>query len=162
MTLDAVLLAKLAERPPGGGRHTISGSDEESGWAGTIEFDHIDQVGCLTWEVRVQRKAPDFPAKEADLRNWAERVACRTTGLLETLKVLEVDANRFEALLRSEAPACRGEDRFYYEVHLKGICGATLRRYRAGINGKSQREQVAFALTHETLAKLVTDLTADK
>jgi hypothetical protein len=162
MKLNEVLLAKRAERPPGKGRQTLTGTDDSSGWAAAVEVDHIDQVGCLVWEMRVQRTPADSPAQEADLRNWAERVAGRTTGLLEDLKVLEVDANRNEALLRSDAPACRGEERYFYEIHLKGTESATLRRYRAASLGKSQLEQVAFSLTHETLAKLVTDLTADK
>jgi hypothetical protein len=88
-------------------------------------------------------------------------VADRATGLLEDLKVVEVDRPRGQALLRSEAPVSRGEDLFYYEVLLTATGAANLRRYSAPNQGPGKREQVAFALTHEALAKLSRDLTAE-
>jgi hypothetical protein len=81
--------------------------------------------------------------------------------LLETLKVVEVDRNRHEAVLRSEGPVQRANDLFYYEVHLQGTGAATVRRYRAFREGHGRREQIGFALTHEALAKLTADLTAE-
>src|SRR5262249_22519771 len=95
------------------------------------------------------------------LSAWAERVAGRVTGLLEPLKVVEVDAERGEALLRSDQPTQRGEKLFYYEVLLQNTTAASVRRYRA-LPGNGRREQVAFALTKEALAKFVADLAADQ
>jgi hypothetical protein len=48
-------------------------------------------------------------------------------------------------------------DLFYYEVLLKGIRAASVRRYQASRDG-GHRAQVPFVLTHEVLAKFVGDL----
>ena len=95
----------------------------------------------------------------ADLKTRAERLAGRATGLMEPLRLIEVDAGRNVALLRSAAPQQRGDDLFYYEVLLQEG-GAGVRRYQASTQGGA-RQQVAFPLTHEALAKLAADLTAD-
>ena len=79
---------------------------------------------------------------------------------METLRLVEVDAPANAALLRSEQPGQLGEDRFYYEVLVHGDGGSVVRRYRTPQAGQPRRQQVAFTLTHETLAKLVRDLTA--
>jgi hypothetical protein len=124
----------------------------------TLTADRADQLGCLVWELELRKNVPaasDFAALQA----WAARVAERATGLLELLKVVEVDAARAEALLRSESPVSRGEQVKYYEVVLAGSGNALLRRYQAPRQGTGKREQVAFALTHEALAKLAFDLT---
>ena len=85
----------------------------------------------------------------------------RVTGLLEPLKLIEVDATRSEAVLRSETPATRGTSVEYYEVLLRGQQAATLKRYKAPQSGGGKRRTVPFALTHEAIAKLAGDLTAD-
>ena len=46
----------------------------------------------------------------------------------------------------------------YYEVHLRGLTHATVRRFQANRAAGTRREQVAFALTHEVLAKLAGDI----
>jgi hypothetical protein len=84
-------------------------------------------------------------------------VALRATGLLEPLRVIEVDAGRNEAVLRSTAPARKGERVAYYEVRLYGLDRAVVHRFTAE-RTQSGREQVAFALTHEVLAKLAGDI----
>ena len=90
-----------------------------------------------------------------------DRAAKRVTGLLEGLRVVEVDSGRNEALLRSSTPARRDEMVSYFEILLGGTKSATLRRYRAYQETGHRREQVSFTLTHEALAKVVTDLTQD-
>lgn len=155
MTLDAVLLEKLAEWKPEAGRQTLALPGEGGGWGVSLTADRTDPLGCLVWELAVNTSGPD-----GDLRAWADRIAGRVTGLLETLKVVEVDAGRNEAILRSDEPRARGDDRHYYEVLLQGTHAATVRRYRGQRTG-GKREQVAFALTHEAIAKLVADLTAE-
>jgi hypothetical protein len=161
MTLEAKLLEKLAKWRPGTGRQTLN-VPEGGGWATTLTADRCDELGCLVWELAVRRSAPLTGGDAAALRAWGDRIAGRARGLLETLKVVEVDAERDEAILRSDAPAAKGNDRFYYEVHLKGIGVAAVRRFRGAVGGTGKREQVAFALTHEALAKLAADLTAEK
>jgi hypothetical protein len=153
MSLANTLLEKLADWHPQGRQQLVVPGEP---WTVVLAADRSDQVGCLVWELTLRRAA----APGTPLAAWAERVAGRVTGLLEPLKLLEVDALRDEALLRSEEPAQRGDKLFYYELLLKGRGEALLRRYHGTRQGNGRREQVAFALTHEALAKLVTDLTA--
>jgi hypothetical protein len=154
MTLANTLLEKLADYRPEGRQSLVVPGDP---WAVTLTTDRADQLGCLVWELALRRSAP----AAAPLQKWAERVAGRVTGLLESLQLLEVDTLRDEALLRSDEPAQRGDRLYYYELLLRGRGEAVLRRYHAGHGGPGRREQVAFALTHEALAKVVGDLTAD-
>jgi hypothetical protein len=160
MTLENTLLAKLAEWRPAAGRQTLTVTDPASGWTALVTADRNDVVGCLAWEVAL-RRSPDAPGGPTDLRSWAEGAA-RAAGLLEPLKVHEIDAERNEALLRSAAPTQRGEHLFYHEVTLHGTREAVLRRYQASPSGAERRQQVAFALTHESLAKCLAGLAGAK
>ena len=158
MTLDETLRQRLADWRPQD-RQILVVAPEGAGWTVSVTADRCDEVGCLLWELTLRRTAP--AAAGWSVQAWAERAAGRVTGLLEPLKIVEVDAVRDEALLRSDEPAQRGEQLFYYELLLKGSGTALLRRYQAAPNGQARREQVTFALTHEALAKLAADLTAD-
>lgn len=156
MTLAEKLLPRLSDwRPAGSGRHSLSAAFPEAGWAVQVAADKVDSLSCLFWETTLMRTA-DAPAG-LTLATWAAAVADRVGGLLEPLKVLEVDPTRDEAVLRSEAPATRGELLAYYEVRLHGLTRAVVRRY-AATKAAPGREQLAFALTHEALAKLVGDI----
>ncbi len=156
MTFGETVLGKLAEwRPTGDGRHTLPVTDEATGWAAEITVDRQDSVGCQVWETTVRHIGP---ARDTDLGGWAEGIASRVTGLLEPLKVVEVDGLQNEALLRSDRPTPRGDDLHYYEVRLKGTREATLRRYHGSRQLHTHREQVPFALTHEVLAKAIGDV----
>jgi hypothetical protein len=156
MTLANMLLEKLSEWRPPGGRASLSVTDPASGWSAHLTADQRDVVGCLLWELSVRR--PSSPAGEA-LRDWAERIASRTAALAEPIKVLEVDASRNEALLRSDGPAPRGDTVLYFEILVRGTTEAILRRYQASHLAGQKREQVVFALTYEGLASLVRGLT---
>ena len=157
MTLAETLQGKLAEwRPAGEGRHSWSETVPESGWAVGLAADRTDTLGCLVWELSLARTA-SVPAG-LTLKGWADGIAARVSGLMEDLKVLEVDDVRQEALLRSDGPTAKGDDRLYYEVHLRGLTHATVRRYKGSLSAGARREQVAFALTHEVLAKLAEDV----
>ena len=156
MTLTESLLPKLSEwKPAGAGRHSWSAAIPEAGWIVQLSTDKADTLSCLVWELTLARAgtAPEG----LTLRAWAEGVAKRATGLLEPLKLLEVDDARGEALLRSDSPAKKGERVAYYEVRLFGTDRAVVRRF-AATRTESGREQVAFALTHEVLAKLAGDI----
>ena len=156
MTLNEALLEKLAEWRCDSGRQTLTVPHPESGWTAAVAADCADRVGCRVWELNLSRPAA---APAADLKGRAERVAARVTGLLEPLRLVEVDAGRDAALLRSAAPQRRGDDLFYYEVELKSG-GAGVRRYQGSATGAT-RQQIAFPLTHDALAKLAGDLTAE-
>jgi len=159
MTLDETVLQKLADcRPVRGSRQILAVPDEGSGWAVSLTVDRHDELGSALWEIDLRRVAPR--RGDVTLESWAKGVASRVTGLLEPLRVLEIDIQRNEALLRSNEPTRRSADLFYYEVLLKGTQAASMRRYQ-GSSGGGHREQVAFVLTHEALAKLISDLASD-
>jgi hypothetical protein len=156
MTLNDTLLQKLAEWRFDNGRQSLNAVHPETGWSAEVIADCSDRVGCHLWELKLTR--PEA-APSADLKTRAERIVSRATGLMEPLKLIEVDAGPETALLRSAAPQKRGDDLFYYEVLLQNR-GAGLRRYQASAQGGT-RQQLAFPLTHESLAKLAVDLTGD-
>ncbi|HVK07364.1 MAG TPA: hypothetical protein VM597_01175, partial [Gemmataceae bacterium] len=81
-----------------------------------------------------------------------------TVPPLEPLRVVEVDRVRNVALLRSGTPAQRGESVLFYEVRFQGRNSVSVERIRANKSAPAGREPVPFALTNETLAKLVSDL----
>ena len=155
MNRNEALLGRLNDWRPPEGRQSVHVADETIGWGVTLTADRADQLGCLVWELALHKSSP----AALPLQEWAAHVAKRATGLLETMKVVEIDPGRGEALLRSDSPAYRGEQVAYYEVML-GLAGsATLRRIMAPRNGSGKREQTAFPLTHEAIAKLAFDLT---
>jgi hypothetical protein len=152
---DESLLRNLAEWRPDSGRQTLTLTDAATGWTAAVTAEANDVVGCRAWELSLSRPAP-----VADLRGWAERSAARVSGLMEPLRLVEIDPEKGPAQLRSETPAKRGEKVLYYEVLLQSQGRASVRRYQATRNGNEKREQIAFALTHEALAKLLGDLAA--
>jgi hypothetical protein len=154
MTLAESLLPKLSEwQPAGAGRHSLS--ETPAGWTVHVAADKADSLSCLVWELTLTR-ATDAPAG-LTLQGWTDGVADRVGGLLEDLKVYEIDTTRDEAVLRSDAPTARGEKLAYYEVRLHGLTRAVVRRF-AATKAVPGREQVAFALTHEILARLAGDI----
>jgi len=155
MTLDETLLQKLSDWHPDEGRNTFAHS--ATGWAVQIVTDRQDSVGCLVVELSLTRTTIDPPA-DLTIRTWAERIAGRASGLLESLKVLEIDESQSVAVLRSDKPARKGETIAYYEVRLTGTTAASVRRYQIIAKTNQPREQVAFAVTHEAVAKLVGDI----
>lgn len=161
MTLDEILPRKLSDWRPAN-RATLPLTDEGGGWSAALTADRCDALGCLVWDLTLRRTAGALAADASGLRAWADRVASRTTGLLEPLAVVEVDAERLEAQLRSGQPTQRNGKSAYYEVLLRAAGEINVRRYQTAQTANARREQVAFALTHEALAKLASDLTAEK
>jgi hypothetical protein len=156
MTLPELLLARLSNwRPSGAGRQVWSESFPTSGWTVQLVADRADTLSCLVWELTLTRTAE--PPAGLTLKTWAVAIAERVTGLLEPLKLHEVDDSRAQAILRSEAPAQKGDALAYYEVQLQGLNTAVVRRFTASKTA-SGRTQVAYALTHEVLAKLAGDI----
>jgi len=134
--------------------------DGGSGWAVELQADRCDELGCRVWEITL-RRTRKTEVQALTLQAWADRAAKRVTGLLEGLRVVEVDPQRNEALLRSDTPTSREQRVSYFEILLRGTKSATLRRFRAYQEPGHRREQVSFPLTHEALAKVVTDLTQE-
>jgi hypothetical protein len=155
MTLESLLPRKLADWRPDSASDRLTVDDPAGGWRATVHADVVETVGSRLREVGVARLAP--LADPAPLLDRARGLADRVTGLLEPLRLVEVDAHQDVAQLRSDAPAVKGETLAYYEVTLHGHGAAQVKRYEAGHGGK--REAVPFTLTHEALGKLVGDLT---
>jgi len=158
MTFAETLLQKLVSWRPQDGRQTLDVQDPASGWKAALSADCIDQVGCRLWELTLTTTRAGLAGQP--LKDRAEQIAGRVTGLLEPLRLLEMDDGAQQALLRSQAPAQRGEDLFYYEVRIQEGASCSVRRFQAGHQG-GRRQQVAYSLTYEALLKLVSDLTAD-
>ena len=157
MKIAETLLPKLNEwESAGPGRQCWAQPLADTGWALNLTADRVDSLGCLLWELTLTR-LDAAPFANAVLQRQANTAADRVTGLMEPLRVVEFDDLRNEALLRSEAPAQRSESLAYYEALLSGGRQIVLRRFQRSTQ-KNHREQVAFALTHEAIAKLVDDL----
>ncbi len=148
MTLENTLRQQL-NKPEAGGFHVSFGD-----WSVTLVTDKADSLSCALKELTLEKGAPI----NEDLDAWAARVADCATGLLEPLRLIEVDRPLGKALLRSDKPSVKDGKSFYYELLLERTIRtrATLHRY-AGQNG-DKREPVAFVLTHDAAVKLVCDL----
>jgi hypothetical protein len=149
MTLDELLLEKLNGWRPNDSRSGLTADPGPGSPSVALIADQNDALACRVWELDLNRKAP-----VEDVSAWARRVADRATGLLEPLRLVEVDGGRNVAQLRSEEPAKRGESVQYYEVLLNGTGEAAVRRFQASREAGAKREQVGFVLTHEALARL--------
>lgn len=137
-------------RPESEGRQ--SWTHELEGWTVHLTADRHDTLASLLWEVALSRGGP-VPA-HFKLHTWADRVAAGAEGLLENLKVVEVDGTRGEAQLRSDEPSRRGPLAAYYELTLHAGRRAVLRRWQADTAEGTRRVQTSFTLTHEVLARL--------
>lgn len=155
MTLAETLLSKLGEpRPTSPGRWTVAHADAASGWSAGVTVEMADALSSRIWEITCERAGEPYA-----LKAWANALAERITGLLEPLRIVEVDDLRGEAILRSDAPSVRNDVRSHYELKLAGGRKAVLRRFSAAANSSAKREQTPFVLTHEVLGKLIEDLT---
>ncbi len=153
MTLENMLRKKLAEPPESGTEVALV----HQGWNVALKPAAHDTLSCALNEVNLRRDA----GADGDPRPWAERVSRTVTGLLEPLRLIEVDAPQRLALLRSAAPTPHDPGLDYYEVELHGTASARLRRFRGFQELGHKREQVPFTVTYEALAKLIGDFTAE-
>ncbi len=156
---DTITEALAAWQPRGTGRHNWSHALPAEGWSVNLAADRADSVGCVARELSLSR-AGSTPAG-LTTRNWADKIAARATGLLEPLKIVEVDDAGAEAILRSTMPSKRGSTVAYYEIVLTGTEKAVVRRFQADPKAGTPRTQVGYSLTHEVLAKLVEDVIRD-
>lgn len=155
MTLGETLHKNLSDWPANtDGPHECAAS--AGGWTATAHADKIDSVGARLNHLDLTRTAA--APEGTTLGGWADGVAKRATGLLERLKVHEVDATHDTAVLRSDAPSVKGGVAGYYEVVLKGTDQASVSRYQADRAAGTPREQVPFTLTHDAIAKLADDI----
>lgn len=127
----------------------------DSALAATVEME-VHQLDRLSIEMSMLRVTPEL-GMEASLRDRAQALARKVTGLMEKLSAIEIDETRGEAMLRSDTPMAQEHDRLFYELILNRQGVTTLHRYLGSIV-KSGRREVPFTLTREALAKLIADL----
>ncbi|MCS6852424.1 MAG: hypothetical protein NZ700_14770 [Gemmataceae bacterium] len=157
MKFDDLLRQKLVDwRPAGVGRHDLTVSHPETGWTLYLSAERQDALSGLYWEVGLRRSGAP-PLDAAALRRWAEHIAGRVSGLLQPLTVLEVDVAQPAALLRSREPLLSNGERTYDELRLNATPQAVLGRYQHA-EGASRRQRIPFALTHDTLVRVVLDM----
>lgn len=154
MILEPIIIEKLAGWRFDKSRETQLITARDNSWTASLCLDGCDRIGCTVFEIGLSRSSP-----VVDLEGWAKRVAERVTGLHEPLSLVELDAGKSVAQIRSSSPTQRGEQRLYYELLLCGRGEASIRRYRAATTG-NRRTQVPFNLTHEVLAHLVEGVAA--
>jgi len=140
-------------KPASGDAVTFGQAFPDAGWQLSIAFEKSESLGGSVQRLELDRTA-DAPAG-LTLNAWAESVANRVSGLLEKLKVHEIDDLEGVAMLRSEGPQVRGTARNYYEVELTGTEKATVERYRGDTTPGSRRERIPFALTYEGIGQVV-------
>src|SRR5947209_6609522 len=102
MTLAETLLEKLADwKPTGSLPCRLVVTDPASRASAELAVEKLDSLACSLRSVTV---VPDDETT-AKLADRARNIAGRVTGLMEPLKLIEVDAAKGQALLRSEKPA---------------------------------------------------------
>src|SRR5262245_21190024 len=149
MTLANKVRQKLSESPAADARHDFNVADDAGEWSLYLTAERRDAWTTVAWELSLRRAHGN-----GDVAAWAEQIADNAGGLLEPLRVVEVDAPRNQALRRSNPPTDRDGKVFYYEAVLQGTGSALVRRFE-GTHVSGKREQVAFALTNEVLANFV-------
>jgi hypothetical protein len=152
MTLAKHLNQALND-PANAGSDTVSAS--AGPWQATASTAHRDKIGAEINELTVER-ATSGPG---NVKGWADNFADRSHGLLEPLKVIEVDNGRDEAMIRSSPPKKADGNTDYYEVKMQATEKASVKRYRHDGGG---RQEIPFTLTHDGIRQLVDDLTGSQ
>jgi hypothetical protein len=155
MTLENMVIKNLSEWRPAA-RDTLLVTAASSPWTVAVTADHCELLSARLWELVVRRSS----SGNGSLAAWVKSMVERMAGLLEPLRVVEVDELTQKALLRSQPSSGRNGKATYYEILIEGTQSATLRRYQANDDGTPRREQFAFVLTHEVIAGVVAALTA--
>ena len=152
MTLEniAAKIRELSGDTPGTNVATTSGR-----WTVTLTVEKHDQWSCLLTGIQGQHESP----ATFDWKTWANGVADRVRSLGDPLKLLEVDGHQGASLLRSEKPHVQGKISSYHELTGRNDGSFQLRRFQGSLDASRQREKVAFAITYESLTRLVQELT---
>jgi hypothetical protein len=132
-------------------------SFELPGWTLTLDTERSDSLGCKLNTLRLYATGGDQPLSQEKLAQWSKNLASCVTGLLEPLRVLEIDATQGIAQLRSDKPSASGDIVLYYEVILTANRTCDLNRFRGYVAENKVREKIPFTLTHEVIAKFAQD-----
>ena len=110
------------------------------------EFDYLQLNGLAVPQI-----------SNSDFSDKANRLASRLNYLLEPISVIEVDAQRQQAILRSTKPqALATKQRRYYELAVQGNSQIRFARFET-VPGQA-RQRVPAVLTQEVLVRLIGDL----
>ena len=148
------LMEKLSDLKTASGPSLI----ELPGWTLNLENVQADSLSCRANGLTLRSNRREANLSNTQVKTWANSVAIKVTGLLEPLRVLEVDETDATALLRSDKPSAKANEVTYYEVILKADRTANLQRYRGFTQETKPRVQIPFTVTHEVLAKFVEDV----
>lgn len=152
MNLNEALLQKLSEWQPTS-RQTLSLAWEGAPWLFHLTVDAGDAYSCRVWELTGRQ---DNPQKERiALKTWADSICRKATGLMESLRIVEIDEPGGSALLRSSEATTRGSRLEYYELLLKDSGEVLFHRYQKSHEPGMQRERIGFTLTHEAILRLL-------
>lgn len=152
MKLDETVLQRLAEWQPRGRQELTTAEGE---WSVTLTAEGVDDVVSRLWAVAARGPAGDFTS----VRDRAEAFASRSQEFNLPMRLLEADESLGVVLVRS-TPTLKNGQVSYFESRFDTRGEASFCRYTAVHDPATRREQVAFALAHEALGKLVAALTA--
>jgi len=154
--LDEILLEKLANWRPDTANPTLDVIDTPGNWRVTVEPQAVDRIGADLHRLTVR---PVNAVPRGSLRDQAERLAHQVTGLLEPLRLVEIDEPLAVAQLRSVSPAPHANGVRYYEVERHADGTTHLGRFETH-PGEGKRQSIPFSLTQEALGKIVRDFTS--
>lgn len=123
-----------------------------------VDFTIVDSLSCAFRELRVSAD-PSTVTSFADLKVWAEAIAQRVTYLLERLSPLEHDVAAQCVLVRSNPPQSAPDRISYYEATIRSPGVVAVRRY-VHETASASRHAVDLLMTHEVLARLLSDIVA--
>ena len=119
----------------------------------SVGIDDADRLGVLAGPITAQRPG----GKPAAVKAQADEAVRKLHYLQEPLTIIETEARRGRAILRSTSPRPVGSGREYNEAVLEGGDSISIRRYRT--EQGSRRRTVPSNLSRETLGRLADDLT---
>jgi hypothetical protein len=154
-----LILEKLANWHTGG-RDPVNLTIALGDWEIKIAAHESEAISARVWEIHACSKSE--PERLESAEDWARAIVGRVTSLPDKLCLVENDPASRQALLRSQAPGRPGDESVrYFEVRLTGTTEMRLKRFEAQRESGQQRKQVSFAITHEVLAKVITELLPD-
>jgi|GEM_PF-2776025 hypothetical protein len=142
-----------------GNRHSFEFIDAATKWRVSMKVEAADSLSTQIWEVAIFRDSQSATASTARFNDLALAMGKRVKGLLEPLRLIEVDVDSKVAILRSDEPTVRKSVRAHYELRIIGENRAELRRYQASTAPASKRAQFGFTLTNEVLGNFLNDVT---
>lgn len=158
MTIAETLQQKLGDwKPVGEDRHWLSIDLGHNDWVISIEADRVESLGTLFHQIDLHQ-TPSKQLTPDVLENASRSIANRVTGLLEDLKLIEIDQLKGIAIIRSDKPKNRDDHVEFYQLTLTKDNHIAIQRFKASRHSPAHREQIHFALTHEVVAKMIEDI----